>query len=233
MSFALAWLVLNLVPYCGIYPTNAYMAEHWLVVPSLGCFLLIAVGAARLLRFPKARPAVVVVGFSLLLVALGIRTALQNRYWRDPETFYTRTIRFAPRPHLPELYFNLGNHFLNAGNYPRALQANFTALELDGSLGGVYDNLGGVYNNIGAAYERTGRYDAAAMAFQRALALDPSKLLFYRNLAKIYLLEWKNLAARVVLDAAARLAPEDPEIAEMIREVGRRRDTLASPRESR
>ncbi len=53
--FAGVWFFLNLVPVSNIVPLNANMAEHWLYLPSIGFFLLIAFGLERLAR--KAKPA--------------------------------------------------------------------------------------------------------------------------------------------------------------------------------
>ena len=38
------------MPVSGIYPIAAYMAEHWLYVPSIGLFLLLSYGLCSLYR---------------------------------------------------------------------------------------------------------------------------------------------------------------------------------------
>ena len=43
-----AWFFLALLPYLNWFPLNAEMAEHWLYLPSIGFFLLFALGIATL-----------------------------------------------------------------------------------------------------------------------------------------------------------------------------------------
>ena len=42
--FSIAWFLITLLPQSNLYPINAYMAEHWLYLPSVGFFLVVAVG---------------------------------------------------------------------------------------------------------------------------------------------------------------------------------------------
>jgi len=40
--FSISWFFVALLPVSNLYPINAYMAEHWLYVPSIGFFLIAA-----------------------------------------------------------------------------------------------------------------------------------------------------------------------------------------------
>lgn len=42
--FSVSWFFLTLLPVSNLYPINAYMAEHWLYLPSVGFFLIVARG---------------------------------------------------------------------------------------------------------------------------------------------------------------------------------------------
>jgi tetratricopeptide (TPR) repeat protein len=42
--FSICWFFIALLPVSNIYPVGAYMAEHWLYLPSIGFFLLLAKG---------------------------------------------------------------------------------------------------------------------------------------------------------------------------------------------
>ena len=39
MSFSILWFFIAIFPVSNLYPINAYMAEHWLYIPSIGFFL--------------------------------------------------------------------------------------------------------------------------------------------------------------------------------------------------
>ena len=39
-SFSVLWFFVALLPASNIFPINAYMAEHWLYIPSIGFFMI-------------------------------------------------------------------------------------------------------------------------------------------------------------------------------------------------
>src|SRR3989338_8014226 len=44
IPFSVFWFFIALLPLSNLYPINAYMAEHWLYLPSIGFFLILAKG---------------------------------------------------------------------------------------------------------------------------------------------------------------------------------------------
>lgn len=63
-------------------------------------------------------------------------------------------------------------------------------------------------NNLGAAYVRLGRFEEARHAFERALEIQPSALV-YKNLGLAYLAEQQWLLGSGCLQRAAELAPDE------------------------
>ncbi|HRZ87450.1 MAG TPA: tetratricopeptide repeat protein, partial [bacterium] len=105
VSFAIAWFFIGLLPVSNLFRLNAYLAEHWLYVPSIGFFLVIAAffnGTFEKAAHKKA----VVAAFCCLLVCFSCLTVLQNRYWKDPIALFTRTLLYSPGNH--HVYNNLG-----------------------------------------------------------------------------------------------------------------------------
>lgn len=87
--FFAAWFIAGIIPVSNIFPMGAYMAEHWLYLPSVGFYAAMA----SVIRLPK------VAAFALsavILLGLAVATAKQNSYWADPEVFYTRTLEYSP-----------------------------------------------------------------------------------------------------------------------------------------
>ena len=66
--FAGAWFFIALLPVSNLVPLNANMAEHWLYLPSLGLFLLIAQAAQKFLEKGKSFKVVSIVLLSGLLI---------------------------------------------------------------------------------------------------------------------------------------------------------------------
>jgi len=162
--FAAGWFVLNFLPVSNIYPLNAYMAEHWMYVPSIGIFMLAASAMGALYHKKGFKPAVTVATAALIAFYLFL-TVKQNLYWRDPVTFYNKTLFYNPRNR--RMLNNLGEHYFERGRYDEAIATLQKALEIS-------PNYASAYNNLGAVYVKTGRKQEAIDAFRRAVNIDPS-----------------------------------------------------------
>ena len=104
--FSLVWFFVALFPVSNLYPINAYMAEHWLYLPSIGIFLLLARGLTLLyqergLKILSIAASILFLGFYSYL------TIDQNSYWKAPIPFYERTLKYANKS--SRVYFNLAN----------------------------------------------------------------------------------------------------------------------------
>ena len=208
--FSLAWFFVTLFPQSGIIPLNAYMAEHWMYLPSLGLCMLIAGLLTRLYRRKKAGRAAIVI---VLLVAgfYSFLTVKQNTYWRRPEILYKRILTFAPQS--ARVLNNLGRIYTDRGEYDKALESLHKALEADPGLYESYYNLGNAYSamgkvidavlsyqkalalkpdfakaqaNLGVVLDETGDYQGAIAAYKKAIELKPDYAMAYGNLGVSY-----------------------------------------------
>lgn len=68
--FSLCWFFTALLPKSNIYPIAVYMAEHWLYLPSIGFFLLLARGINSVYKIERFRTAALVFLISLLFFVL-------------------------------------------------------------------------------------------------------------------------------------------------------------------
>lgn len=164
LFFAAGWFAITLLPQSNLYPVGAYMAEHWLYLPSIGFFL----AAAELLRQAIRKGGIFkIAAISLAVAALTLYSYLtirQNSYWRDPVTFYETTIRYVSDD--PKLYTNLANTYYNAGEKEKSVRLYKKALELN-PRGAI------IYFNLGNALSDLGRRSEAMAAYKRALELKP------------------------------------------------------------
>jgi tetratricopeptide (TPR) repeat protein len=205
ISFSLLWFFVTLLPVSNIYRINAYMAEHWLYLPSIGLFLILA----KLLILCKAN--IRVFPAALMVVSYSYLTIKQNNYWREPVTFYSRTLKYAPEdprlycqlalsyirdgrneeaielykkamevnPRYVISYYNLGNRYCAMGEFEEAIKLYEKAILLD-------PNYAEAYNNLGNAHKAMGRTDKAMIAYKKTIGIDPDNGSAHYNLAILY-----------------------------------------------
>ncbi len=226
VCFSILFILLTLLPASNIiFLWSRPLAEQRLYIPSLGFCLLLAAGIVRLYdrastgSGPKVIRATVLLLTGVILAGYAIKTIDRNRDWRDPVTFYTRTL--AGNPDSARMHNNLGRALSEQGRRREAIVHYETAMRLDPT----YPH---VYNNLGVELAESGRLQEAIARFETALQLDPKYASAHTNLG-IALLEIG--AARAALDhyrAAARLKPD----AEMLNNLGSASATLGLQEEA-
>ena len=207
--FGIAWFFIALVPYLNWFPMNAEMAEHWLYVPSVGFFLLAVLGLEQLRRIMPLRFIHII--FVIVLVCLSFITVRRNLDWRDNEAIYTQTARYSPGS--PRAHYNLGNIYLEKGQFYRAIEEYGASIRIKPGNARVHGNLGkallglgrhqeaigefeaavylepssaGFHNKLGAAYGMAGLHERAILQFKEAIKLDPGLVDAHNNLASVY-----------------------------------------------
>jgi tetratricopeptide (TPR) repeat protein len=176
VSFSIAWFFITLLPVSGLFPINAYMAEHWLYVPSIGFFICLGYGVSLIRRGPLAGTLSLVPLVSLLAF-FSFLTVRQNAYWKDPISFYERTLTYAPGS--ARVHYNLGNTYQEAEHHEKALSAYNNALAIN-------PRYAKVYNNLAVLYEAMGKEREAVEAYEQAIAIDPGQPRLYFNLGNVY-----------------------------------------------
>ena len=210
LFFSVSWFFITLLPSSNLYPINAYLAEHWMYVPSIGFFLLLANG---ILSSPRKRGSKLwIPAFAgMTIIFYSSLTIMQNNYWKEPIAFYNKTLEYAPDSF--RVHNDLGIEYYEMGEKEKAARAYERAIELDpkparahNNLGVVYKNLGKIdkalgsfekavaldpglaeaYNNLGVAYDEKGKKEKAIEAYKKAIELDPNPAEAYSNLGNIY-----------------------------------------------
>jgi predicted Zn-dependent protease len=97
---------------------NANIAEHWIYVPL--AFLLLAISLQVTLIIERNRAAFswTIAIATLWIVFLGVRTFIRAQDWRDPRTFFNRTI--AAGGDSARMLINLGGLELSEGHLEKA-----------------------------------------------------------------------------------------------------------------
>ena len=233
--FASCWFFICLMPVSNLYPINAYMSEHWLYLPAIGFYLLLARFLTGLWqRKKRILPLTVTLLIIIYYSALTIR---QNTYWRKPIAFYERTLKYAPTSY--RLLNNLGAAYKNNGQDKTAAYFYRQSIEQNPENANAYRNLGLIqkddqqfeqaialyqkaielnpyytdaYNNLGAAYKENGQINAAISCFQKAIEMTPRHPDAYFNLANTLRINGNYKQALNLYQQALELNPRDTEI---------------------
>ena len=230
VSFSIFWFILSLLPSSNIYPIGAYMAEHWLYVPSIGFFLLLAKGIMSLHSYRIG----VLVTVSLLAFYSFV-TVHQTDYWKELIPFYERTLKY--NPDSPRLLNNMGVAYHDKGENEKAIEAYRKAIDLDPRYFETFCNLGTVYhdikeykkaeemykreiainpaypkvyNNLGALYNDSGEYGKAVLAYRKAIELRPDQMEIHFNLGLAYQHASKYKESITAYKRAIELKPDYP-----------------------
>jgi tetratricopeptide (TPR) repeat protein len=187
--FSVSWFFLNLLPVSNIVIINAWMAEHWLYVPSLGFFVILAVGIVKFfeLKMPsslKFLKIFIILFLVLIFTFYSFLTIKRNLDWKDELTFYQKTIRSSP--YSPRMHNNLGNVYISKRLYDEAVEEFKKAIEVipyfPVKMGPNF--LAKVHNNLGSAYYYKGLYNRAVEEYKKALEIDPNLEIVKSNLQK-------------------------------------------------
>jgi len=169
--FGCAWFLAALLPFLNILsPLNAYMAEHWLYLPSVGLFLLAGGWVSR--RYERA-PALFGAAVALLVLLWGASSFYHNRFWADPVALFERINTLAPESTRARV--SLAVTYLAEKRLAEAEALLVGALEKDPKNYVAYNVLGSVY------YQMNRKNDAEA-AWRHGLAVEGRFAEFYSNL---------------------------------------------------
>jgi len=183
-GFSIVWFFVALLPVANIYLINAYMAEHWLYLPSIGFFLVLAKGITLLDLKEKTRP-VALLCFWGLVGFFSVLTVRQNRLWSDPELFYEYTLRYVP--FSTRVLNNLAVIYHEKGRLEEAIACHKKAIaSVSFSDPLHYTKVYVNHYNLGNIYRKIGRLPEAVEAYKKAIEIGPRHLESYVNLGGVY-----------------------------------------------
>jgi tetratricopeptide (TPR) repeat protein len=210
-SFMFFWGIVFFIPQSGIFPINTFIAEHFIYLPSISFFLLLAFILHKALRRPVFILAICgACAFYILL------SASRNLEWANPVVFYKNIIGFSPQSY--QAHNNLGWQYELKGQpgqaiaeYKLALEVKPDMLEARLNLARVYlklkrfsdarneytlakntcppDKLAVIENKLANVYQAEGFIEQAVQGYKLALKLDPEIVSAKYNLARLYYLQ--------------------------------------------
>ena len=182
VSFALAFLLLNLAPVLNIHWMAANVfTERYLYLPSAGfCWILGWSWTGLWKGAKKHRPlwrGMMVVSAIVIAVLCIFRIIQRNRDWHDNETFYKATLALQPGAYL--MHNNLGLIYLERGDFRNAEEELREAEKEAPDYPMILDNLGVL--NL-----KLRRYDDALGYLIRSIVKEPDESQPHLHLAQLY-----------------------------------------------
>jgi tetratricopeptide (TPR) repeat protein len=161
VSFAVFWVLISLIPVCGIFTLSVPALEHRLYLGTV-CFCLLL--PVVLYRAPYHQilthktynvRTLVSLLLPVVLVLYAAKTMERNEVWEQELPFWTRTVQDSPGSSVA--HNNLGVVYARAGNNHMAIRAFRKALALQESADTVANRQnnvqrGKIFNNLGQSY---------------------------------------------------------------------------------
>lgn len=209
LFFSLLWFVAWLLPQSAfVFPK--IMADHFLYLPSIGVFFIMAMALERLKVF-RLR----VLLFFLSTLYFLLSTFSHNYQWQDELIFFQRLVKAAPMS--IRAHEKLAETYQFRGEIRRAIEEYRMILPIvlknPESMAKVFYNIGvlsvsqgeyreaenayrlslkmnpyvaAVYNNLGVLREKNGDMGEAQAYYRKAIFLEPRDVAAYNNLAILY-----------------------------------------------
>jgi tetratricopeptide (TPR) repeat protein len=204
-SFAIVWFFATLAPVLNAHWVGENVfTERYLYLPSVGVAWLVGLGVTKLWSRAGGRPAqrwaLVIVGATVGML-YAARIVIRDRDWNNDIVFYTRTLEFAPVPHL---FLNLGAALADQGRIDEAIAQYSEALRLQPDYPKARVNLG-------VALAGQGRIDEAIAQFSEALRIKPDFPEARVNLGAALAGQGRIDEAIAQYSEALRIKPDFPE----------------------
>ncbi|MDQ1267182.1 MAG: hypothetical protein QG635_2336 [Bacteroidota bacterium] len=173
--------LLGILPVLQILPIgNAYTADRFVYIASIGFFLAIAYVTVKLFQKYKSSSvikSIIVIVFIASSIAYSAAAWNRSKVWMDTYTLFADVIQKYPKCDFA--YFNIGNYFMKRGEHTKAIGLFKQAIALKPDYWDAYTNLGNSYNE-------TGKYDSALVVLHKALEINKNSSDVYNNIGVAY-----------------------------------------------
>ncbi len=198
-SAAFAWMLVALLPFCGLLALDGGIAERFAYLASAGFALQVVVFAAtasQSARKPLVWVVILWAGWSAW------RTHTRAADWTDPARLYTASLQATPNS--PVLYLNLGDLAREGEDTPAAKTYSGKAVALHPIK---VDTL----LDLGQLLDRLGDSKGAEKLYHQAMQLAPTDSRVYTHLGLLDYEDGHVTEAEGMFGAAIRYNRLDPE----------------------
>ncbi len=248
-SFALLWILIGLAPVsmaCFSRRSMGFIiSPHWLLISSIGFFLLIALFLDSFLQSKKR--VIGIVGVCLMLTWYVTASRHYNTIWGNEIRYCKYMLDMSPNMTL--IRFWLANAYMRAGALDKASEEFRQTIKGTYSDWTTFTNLGiiagkldrkheelkyylaaqqlnpdsvDLLNNIGAVYIHLDQFDKAEKYLLKALEMETEFIEPMKNLSVLYVTQNRLGEAIHILERVIQVEPNDEYSLRMLR-------TLKSP----
>ena len=205
------WYLGTLVPVIGLVQVGLQsMADRYTYLPSIGIFIMVAWGAARLSDGWRRRNIVLGISAALLLIGLTLCTRAQVRHWKNSLALFGHGVQATPNNHI--VHYHYANALVKDGRLDEAAFHFQKSLRINPRFEKPYDGLAklfykqrrfdeaiavctnrlrlgkpdpAIYHRLGMSYYSKGDIGRAIQSFKESLRLKPDSVPSHENLAKV------------------------------------------------
>jgi protein O-mannosyl-transferase len=185
-GFAMAWIMITLLPTSSFVPLLDVTVEHRTYLPMVGFSILLAgllvhltnefkLSAASSIDLRNGKVPVVWASVMIILICFAAGVVKRNAVWKDEVSLWADAKKKAPN--LVRPYNNLGEAYDKQGKYDLAIKEFEAAIQLSP---GYFFGL----NNLGNVYGKKKNYPKAIHYFKKALAQKSDYAPAHYNLAR-------------------------------------------------
>jgi len=215
-GFYSLWIILFIVPLSFFTFTHKdargimLIPEHWLYIPAVGFLGILGVAIKKLIQIRPSDSKKIIMFLCVPIFVFLILTICRNIEWQDEILFYERMLASSRLSSFSYIaYTNLGVAYKRKGFYDKALGMLNKALELRSDSS--------IYVNIGNVYLAKANFPKAIAQYKKAMEIDCCSVEAHIALAYTYMRMNKQDEAKVILDRALRLDPQNYKIREMFK----------------
>ncbi|MCE5262877.1 MAG: tetratricopeptide repeat protein [Deltaproteobacteria bacterium] len=194
------WFLGTLIPVIGLVQVGLQaMADRYAYLPLIGLFIMAVWGAADFSSRSTRWRVLIMAALPLLLLAGGILTHNQLRFWESSRTLFSHVLSVTERNDIA--HSNLARALFQEGDWEGAVSHYREAIRIN-------PNYPNHYNNLGTVLVHQGKPEEAIVQYGKSLALNPrhTGALFNMGLA---MESMKNLPEADSF--YARVLREDPD----------------------
>ncbi|MEK7603850.1 MAG: tetratricopeptide repeat protein [Patescibacteria group bacterium] len=206
--FGWGWFFVGLAMVSGITPINAEIYEHWLYLPMIGFWVVVAFYLVKLFDFLKFKKlSILHFLFSAALVAylffFSYQSIQRNLLWGNSLAFYLDILKYEPDS--VRINNNVGNIYYNKKDMENAEKY----YKIAASQGGIFAQPN---YNLGTILQARGDIDGAIKLYEKAIEIDPNFYYPYQNLAVIYAQRGNFSEAAENIEKLKLIIPNNPRV---------------------
>ncbi len=205
--FAFFFMVLS--PTMTPYGVASLVAERYVYLAALGCYVIFGLLVDRFLANKKTQNIAVGLLF-ILLLGLMARTYQRNQEWQNAGAQWLATEKVSPNS--PQNNNNLGDYYTKIGDIPKAIQHFQRAIELNPGYAHAYHNLANIY-------ARSNQLDLAEENYRKAITFNPYQWQSYQELALVLYIKKDYVNSLKYLKAALAINPNNEMIKKYINAI--------------